>query len=590
MPVSPQGVAQVPNYWTVFGHSYFQNTYGTRSQAGRSDAIFRNLLNVDHTSFANFAVTGAALSRDTASQGGYTRILQNVVPQAPGILGNLGNAPYVAGGGAYLLCYGINDLGFNGNTAQTNSAYIQALRMAISRCRISALRDDDYTGAAGTGVITYGTGFTQSGFFYDSASGTTIHTCNTTGVNATVTITLPTDYNGEVVVLSFICNTGVNGGVVTFSGTAGVTGTLSLSAILPATIASRSPVVQRIKTLTSANAGQTIIITVTSLDAGPGVIQFDGYWLEADNPPPVLVCNTARLVSPGYSTAGYFGGMGDADVNTFNAGLAGLVAEFDGMVQIVDIDSAMNRDTTKFSSDGLHPNELGAAAISDAILAAVRRLPGNKWGTAASIQPPSPRTAAVVVPVVTGRWYTSQTMAGATGTAYTAVAGDLFAMPFEVTSGLSAWSQWCVELITSTVATAIYVGIYDDRRYAGYPQQLYLAPANVAGTPFPLTTGAGVKASPTSAGNGFLTRTPVDPGLYWLVIKIITAGTTTMRTLKGPSLFMPNLTTTGAGGTTPCGWFVGGQGTSVLPSIFPMQALFGVTAVDNVPMVGILTS
>jgi hypothetical protein len=119
--------------------------------------------------------------------------------------------------------------------------------------------------------------------------------------------------------------------------------------------------VQRIKNLTSANASQTIIITVTSLDAGPGTIQFDGWWLEAKNPPPVLVTNTARLVSPGYSTAGYVGGLGDSDVNTFNAGLAGLLAEFDGMVQTVDIDSALNKDAAKFSVDGLHPNEPGAA-------------------------------------------------------------------------------------------------------------------------------------------------------------------------------------------------------------------------------------
>ena len=51
-----------------------------------------------------------------------------------------------------------------------------------------------------------------------------------------------------------------------------------------------------------------------------------------------------------------------------------------------------------------------------------------------------------------------------------------------------------------------------------------------------------------------------------------------------------DLTTTGAGGTTPCGWFLGGQGTTQLTSIFPIAALFGVTAVDNVPMVGLLQS
>ncbi len=249
----------------------------------------------------------------------------------------------------------------------------------------------------------------------------------------------------------------------------------------------------------------------------------------------MLVCNTARLLTAGY--AGYFGGMGDSDVVTFNAALYPVIAEFDGMVQVVDIDSALNKDTTKFGADGLHPNELGAAAISDAILAAVRRLPANKWGVAAAIQPPSPRTAAVVVPVINGQWYTSQSMGGPNGTAYTAVAGE--------------------------------------------------QPANTAGTPLSLATGAGAKLSTTTSGaNGYLSAVP-DPGLYWLVLKIITAGTTTFRTCKGPSLWMPNVSA-GAGGVAPCGWKVTGLGATALPGTFPQQALFSATAADNAPMIGLL--
>jgi hypothetical protein len=238
MPLSPAGLAQVPNYWTVFGHSYFQHTFGTRTQAGRADALFRNLLNVDHTSFANLAITGSQLAKQGAAQGGYARLLQNVTGFELGT--NAGLGPYVAGGGSYLLTWGINDLGFNGNTAQFNAAYIQALRMAISRCRMSVLRDDDYSGAAGTGVITYGAGFTITFFNSEIASGNTLHTCNTTGANATVTITLPSDYNGEVVALSFICNGGVNGGTVVL-GTAGVTGSFLSRRTSPTTSLSTSP-------------------------------------------------------------------------------------------------------------------------------------------------------------------------------------------------------------------------------------------------------------------------------------------------------------------------------------------------------------
>jgi hypothetical protein len=579
MPLSPAGVAQVPNYWNVFGHSYFMFSFGTRTQAGRADALFRNLLNVDHTSFTNLAVNGAMATKEGINTGGWPRVMQNVLGFEVGAAagGSPGAAPYVAGGGSYLIAYGINDLGYNGNTAQYNSAYIQALRAIISRCRASVVREESDASMA------YGAGFTTFNLTFDFSSGLNMQRATTT-TNATATLTLPADYNGEVVAVQFVAKPGVAGGTVTFSGTAGVTGTLSTSNIVPNT-ASHVPVVRRITNLTSANAGQTIIMTVTAVDAGSPEVNFDSWWLEAKNPNPVLVCNTARLLTAGYAI--YATGIGDSDVATFNAGLPALAAEFDGMVQIVDIDSALAKDATKFSSDGLHPNELGAAAIADAILAAVRRLPANQWGVAASIQPPAPRSAALILPQLFGQWFTGQTMGGANGTAYTAVSGDVFALPFEVTSGITSWSRWSVELITSTVATSVFMCIYDDRRYTGYPQQLYANPANIGGTPFPLTTGAGAKLSPTSAGNGFLVRNFVDPGLYWLVLKIVTAGTTTFRTMKGPSLFMPNLTTGGAGGVAPCGWFFSGQGTTALPGTFT-QAGFGATAVDNVPMIGLL--
>lgn len=573
MPLSPAGVAQVPNYWTIFGHSYFQYTFGTRQQNGRADSIFRNLLNVDHTSFANFAVNGARLITSGLEKGSWPRLLNNVsgVPPSTG-----DNAPYIAGGGSYLLGWGINDLGFNGNTAQFNTAYGLAMQAVISRCRASTIRLNNYAGGAGTGTIAYGSGFTNlAGLNGDRSSGSTLRQCTTTGVNATFTITLPSDYNGEAIAICYIAQPGVLGGTITYSGTAGVTGTISTSNIQPAASLSHSVLISRITNLTSANASQTIIGTVSAIDAG-GTVFFDSFWLEADNPPPVLVCNTARLLAAGYLTPGYFGGMADSDVVTFNAVLPPVIAQFDGMVQMVDLDSALNKDSTLFSPDGLHPNELGAAKISDAILAAVRRLPANRWGVAAAIQPPSPRTSAMIMPNQIGQWYTAQSLGGVNGTAYTAVSGDQYAIPFEITAGTARFTKWAVELVTSTVATSIFAAIYDDRRYRGYPQQLYFALQNT--TAQVLATGAGVQQF-TPAFNII-----PDPGLYWLVLKVVTAGTTTFRTIKGPSLFMPNLTTAGAGGTTPAGWFIAGQGTGVMPGTF----VTGAALADNCPMVGLL--
>src|SRR5260221_303041 len=452
MPVSPAGLQQVPNYWNIFGHSYFQYTFGTRQQNGRADGIFRNLLNVDHTSFANFAVNGSRLTTSGMDRGSWAKVLNNVT----GVPANTGDgAPYVASGGSYLLGWGINDLGVNGNTAQFNSAYALAMQAVISRCRASTIRPNT------SGTIIYGAGFTSlGGQTGDHASGATLRQCTVTGGTATFTITLPADYNGETIAICYVASAGVTGGTVTYTGTAGVTGSISTSNIQSAASLSYSVLISRITTLTSANANQTIIGTVSAIDAG-GTVFFDSYWLEADNPPPVLVCNPARLLTAGY--AAYSTGIGDSDVATFNAVLPPVIAGLDGMVQVVDIDSGLNKDATLFSSDGLHPNELGAAKISDAILAAVRRLPANKWGVAASIQPPSPRTAAVIIPFQVGQWYTSQSLGGANGAGYTAVSGDQFAIPFEITSGISRVTKSAVELTASTVATTDFAQVYEDR-------------------------------------------------------------------------------------------------------------------------------
>src|SRR5258708_40274983 len=105
MPLAPQGTAQVPNFWNVYGHSYFMHAFGTRTQAGRADSLFRNLLNVDHTSFANLAATGSRLTQEGNSAGGYVRLLQNVT----GFEINLGSAftaggaPQPGGGGGFFF-------------------------------------------------------------------------------------------------------------------------------------------------------------------------------------------------------------------------------------------------------------------------------------------------------------------------------------------------------------------------------------------------------------------------------------------------------------------------------------------------------
>ena len=651
MPLTTAPVLPIPNFWTVFGHSYFMYAFGTRTPAGRADGIFRNTMNIDHTSWRNFAVAGARLvTAPGMSQGGWPRpmhALQGCPPSA-----STRGAPYIAQGGAYILAWGLNDVGYDGNTAQNNTNFANALTACISRCRASTFWPPNYSGAAGTGVITY-SGFASTTGWNEQASQDTVFFAAAT--TNSVTITLPADYNGEPVVLGFITGGGVAGGTLTFSGTAGITGTLLVSNLTPAASLSQSYIVKRITTLTPANAGQTIIATVSQIDGG-GVIVFDGYWVEADNPPPVLVGNVARPTNAGYAlwaatftasslsgtavsstpatvtvtatwglaTAGSMtipsaggtvtlswtgitattltgvttsGGSGnyssntlswagptDTDVAALNAVLPGVLSQFDGMVQLIDQDSALAKNAAWFGADGAHPNEIGAARVADAMITALRRCtPNTPYGNSISLEQQSQRTCADVIPMISGSWYVTCSINAAATNPYTPVVGDWWAVPFMMTQAWLKWFQWEVNLISNTASPSVYVALYDDRNFTGYPQQLFNPPAN--STPLALSAGTGLKQSSTTFGNNGYVNLPLDPGLYWLALGISVAGTCTMSTVHGPSTYVPQLLSGGALPTgAPCAYKLTGKGAGVMPTSFPAGGI----PTDNAPMIALL--
>lgn len=637
-------------FWTFYGHSYYQGAYGSHMASGRADSIIRSLFTIEQLSQTkNHAVIGARCTSSGNSVGGWTRLMQNE-------RGNILNPSYpdVAYDGGFFLGWGINDIGFAGNTTQNNTAYQHALRACISRCRCARKWD------ANDAAFAYGTGFTSVTFAWDTSTGDTYQTATST-TNATISWTIPADYKGGTIAFCFLSKCGVLGATFTWGGTAGVTGTTSTSNILPAAApAGRSPVVRRITNLTSANAGQTITLSATAIDS-TGSADFAGCWIESPWPPPVLVANTPRLNALGYvayastyttsltgtavtstpatitlasgttwglPTAGsatmpsaggtvtiswtggpgttlntltgvtHTGGSGnyssntlswaagttDADIAAFNAVLTSLVTEFDGVVQIVDLDTAINKDPVALGSDGLHPSELGAARIADAFRAAAQRLtPSSPYGEASQLNPPNKSLVPVYIPHFSSGWYTSPGCT-VTGTAYTPVAGDLFAIPLNCLFQGEVWLKWSVETLGGTVAATVMFGIYDDRGTSGLPKYLYASPCSSAVT---LSTGAAVYNSPASAGNGFL-NLGLDPGTYWLALLICTVGTgVTFRTIKGPSLLMPQLATTGGGAASCCGWKLTGKG-STLPLCFDFPNTPQLNnQTDNCPMIGI---
>jgi len=576
MPVFSRKNIGRPDVWYICSHSYCDGNAGAVDPTGRLDNIFAQRFDLEFTNVRQLSVAGSRLLVEGANQGGWATFWRITSGQK---FSNLRGAPYVGEGGALLTVWGINDLGsLGGATTQIRAAYVHATRAIISRWRASFIAED--TAVSGKLVPTYGGTWTAESSQQDRASGGTWRYHATTG--GTVTITLPSDYDGEPVVMCFIGRMGNNGGTVTFSGTAGVTGTISTNDIMPAATLTNCPVVKRVTNLTSANAGQTIIATVT---ANSGLVYYDCSWLEAKSPPPVIWANIARLPNAGY-TASYPSwtaqtGSHDSDVNAVNADVASMIgSEFDGMVQIADIDNKLGPKTASLFWDNLHPNERGAAMCADAVEEAVERLtPSGLYGLAGQMSVPAQKSAALRIPSRAGFWYAPE---HAARTTYTAVAGHMFAYPFYITESRTSWTNWGVEVTTASATTpgTLRIGLYRDTNYQGYPdvnlQELTVSGALSVGT----TTG-----SKTVNAGGYIWRP--NPGLYWLVIKIETIGSATnvYSAMTGPNRWIPSPTT---GGLFNPGNYIGyqltGQAAGALPTTYPT----GATQVSTGPAVMML--
>lgn len=578
MPLSPSPSYDIPDYWNIFGHSWMQYAFGTYYQTGRADALFFATMDIEPFNKRNWAVNGSRATIEGASTGGFARFFKgSKKPQRGG--------PYVADGGAAIFCYGINDLGLVGFTTQVKTAFQHAMRTMISRWRMAVIYENDFQ--VGT-RISYGAGFgsiAATGY----TSNDTAHWCTST-TNANFTLTLPSDYNGETVVVCLVGAGGVSGGIVTWGGTTGVSGTTSTSNIMPSSAVSHCPVTKRFTGLTSANAGQTITGTVNTLDGG-GAVMLDYWGLEAQNPPPIIVCNTARLTATGY-TSNYASWTGteasrDQDVVDLNSNLTSVVAEFDSMVQLADVDGIINKQSSFYFTDGLHPNEFGAAAVVDAIADARRRLrPTNAYKTR-NFNVPSPRASAIRKPRRTTSWHTTSYAAVGTDLA-TPATGTAYAIPIIVTEAKEFWNRLAFKVGATnwSVAGSIRWGIYDDVGWDGYPGEIVSEPTAASGALSTGTAASTLIMSPTSGNGSF--QTVMDPGLYWLSILMVSAGTGgSFVTLNGDGngVGMPNLDASGNPTTAanmPNGYRVTGVATSAMPTSFPS----GGTMIGAPPYIG----
>jgi len=288
-PSSPVSISSLQ----LFGHSYLDNANEGNSSTNilpnnnsNVGSILAAAMNIDPSCVVNHAVTGSQLTSPLRAGGvnvggGFAKVLAEInKKQAP-------FPPYSRNGEAYLLCWGVNDTGNNSPANQTtlNARAADAMTTIISKCRAATVINGNDTGL---GLAYTGTWAAAAAGAVDYTGGKGWATSTTGGV---FTFTIPRMYRGQPICFSMVGYSSANALTVTWSGTAGVTGTTTLNSLGPN---AQCIVPKRITGLTSANAGQTIIGTV-ALTSQTFIL--DAVWIEAVKPSPVLVCNQPRLPS-----------------------------------------------------------------------------------------------------------------------------------------------------------------------------------------------------------------------------------------------------------------------------------------------------
>jgi hypothetical protein len=563
-PTAPDEVSATnfpfrPHEIFFFGSSYYKIPIGVITRDYSIDAYTRSYLGVPMQYVQNHAVTGAKLIASDPSTGGFARVLQAITRSAR-------SAPYPNAGHAYFLHWGHNDLGTYGSSAQVTSAFIGAYRAVIARIIAAAVFENSDSS------VVYSGGSTVTPSSDPFFSGTSYRSFTTVG--NTLTITLPSDFLGGDIDLGFIGRPGLTGGSMTFTGTASVLpATVSTSNVVPASASTNTAMVARVKGLTSADAGKTIIGTVSALDAG-GEVDFDYWSIEATDPPSVYLATQTRLTSAGY--AGFSIPYGDSEVLALNALIRALATEFD-TVTTADFDAAINKTAAWFASDGVHLNEDGAQRAAKANFDAVNylapRLNYRSVSGEGATNLPLRRGHAV------GNYYTVEGFSGfAASDVQFTVAGAMFGHRFTVTE-TERWDQLRV------LVTALPVGGTQTLRFAAYTDfyKNYPQWKEVEfGTIVVPTTGS------LPLEQTLTISTVLDPGDYWLYVKADNVPGTGLKlqSTDKPVVGMPLVTTAGFTSLPATGWgrFIGGGGpTGTYPGQFPT----GAALQGNIPLISL---
>ncbi len=395
--VADPRIASSPSRVNWYGGNYLQQGVATDPDY-ILPSVALGMLHNDPPDSVNRAVVTAVgswgLLNDASNAqafGGGAAFTQSVRKKSTG-------APYVSKDGMFCFFYGLWDManvtsgggsgmmsqvnGYSASSGGTGSAVVNTLRDMICHARASAIlpyTDSHFVLAGNTvsGTVQYawsGGGPGQGGTF--------TYWSTTTG--ASFTFTVPADFNGGSVAISLLGAAGAFGGSVTWTGplfsTGGITnpGPTSTSNVSP--VGARARVCVRFKGLSAANAGQTIIGTITALDAG-GLVELDCAYVEGQNPNLTAIFGAPRLpAAAGYVALGgagsYWNGnagaTGNGDVTTLNTSLQSLVSEFDNACFYVDTDAACQQQAAFFGSDSATLGALGVHAMANQFVQGVQ--------------------------------------------------------------------------------------------------------------------------------------------------------------------------------------------------------------------------
>lgn len=275
----------------LWGHSYLDlpNVGNSLSNyTTNTNATFGNLLatslGIPLSQVNNHAVTGSKFTDPVRggtinNGGGFSKILAEIFKT------KMQYYPYGRNGNAHLICTGINDIGNTaaGSQALLRSTAVDIMTTVVSKMRASVVINGT---SSGQGLTYTGSWGAASAAAIDYTSGYAWAT-STTGNSFTFQI--PLGYNGEPITFAMVGYSSANTCTVTWSGTAGITGTTVLAS---RALNAQSIVPFRVTTLSSAAAGQTIIGTV-SLSSQTFIL--DGVYIEATKPVAVLIANVPRL-------------------------------------------------------------------------------------------------------------------------------------------------------------------------------------------------------------------------------------------------------------------------------------------------------